>query len=237
MFLINGVKKEHMLFINKFERMEKKMRKNCFWTWKRKTLFVTGAAVLLVLFGCASNFYNLGDVSEKNCALIQVSPVEQIVDANHNLLKSDYRYSSTIKIDGQGDEKQWQRPSFKLDDNKAIVRVTPGVHTFTITFFFDREYEVPLDITYNCKAGKGYSFDFLVKEKFDLAAAGFFTLDGSKPNLGIVTTTIIINEADVNEKGNFGGFYSIKKEVERKIEDLIFHPDYNGNDRGRLKKR
>jgi hypothetical protein len=229
--------------LNEFARMGNKMRKNVFYTWKRVSLFITGVAVLLVLLGCASgpalNYYNLGNVSEENCALIVVSPVSQIYDAqNRRFLKSDYGYSDFVKVDGQGDDKQWQKPPSEgildVSTKKAVVRVTPGVHTFTITFFFNEEYEVPLDFTYDCKEGKAYSFEFLVQDPYDLTALSPLNAGSS---LGILNATVIINEADINEKGNFGGFATTFTEVGRKTGSFNFNSAFRPNDRGLLVKR
>jgi hypothetical protein len=215
------------------------MVKKGFWLGMLVITLIFGMTV----FGCAStalktNIYNLGDVSEENCALIEVSPVYQIYNIVKNeKIESDYQYSDFVKIDGQGDDKQWQPPPEGLFKNKAIVRVTPGAHTFTITFFFNDEYKMPVDITYDCKAGKGYQFRFVAQEIADWNAAGLFTLDGSKVKFGFVNTTIIILESDVNEKGDFGGFATTSSEAEKKTESFNFHPDWTPNDRERLVKR
>jgi len=196
------------------------------------------------VLGCSStpktseSYYNLGDVSETNCALIQVTPISLIYDANTaRLISTDYLFSKVVKIDGQGDEKQWQQPPkgvLELFEKDVIVRVTPGVHTFTITFIYD-SYELPCDITYDCKVGKGYSFDALAKEQYTLNGQG----------LGFVNTSVIINEYDVNEKGKFGGFSGGFVTSSRKNESFDFSMSQDpktgkiteGRDRGRLVKR
>jgi hypothetical protein len=208
---------------------EKKMTNKKIWLGVLLILAVFGVCLL----GCASTpnsyFYNLGDVSEENCALIQVSPIYPVIDvANSRWLESDYLYINLVKIDGEGDIQQWQRPPanfFGVGTQKAVVRVTPGVHTFTITFLYDDEtgkYFVPLDITYDCKAGKGYSFQFLA-EAPDLGP-GMFTLDEKTGRMGpaklwvMPNTTIIIDEADVGANGNFGFFSEV---VAKKTESLL----------------
>ncbi|WP_461245990.1 hypothetical protein [Treponema sp. R6D11] len=197
-----------------------------FWLGILVMTLVFGMAVVGSAFGQKRNYYNLGDVSEKNCALIEVSPV--------NGKESDYPYSNFIKIDGQGGE-QWQPPPkgfFDLGKANALVRVTPGVHTFTITFYYNYEnnkYEVPLDITYDCKAGKAYTFDFWAENPYKV--------DGIGLSVGFVNTTILINEYSVDKKGNFGGLASTSSVVERKRESLNFNNNSIPNDRGRLVKR
>lgn len=191
------------------------------------------------VFGCSTtssaNFYNLGDVSEENCALIQVSPVYSIYDAKREkLMQSDYPYINFVQIDGQGDNQQWQKPPAGPLDvvaKKAIVRVTPGLHTFTITFIFDDDYIVPIDIEYDCKAGKGYAFDFLVKEPYDLTTLSSLN-QGVK--LGMPTATIVINEATIKEDGGWG-FPST--EVKKTSVSLSLNPAMTPNDRGRLVRR
>ena len=191
--------------------------------------------ILIIVFamavlGCAStgpkiNYYNFGDVSEQNCALIEVSPVYQIKTKEE--VKSPYPFSDFVKIDGQGDDKLWQPPPEGFFKGRSIVRVIPGVHTFTITFFYNDEYEVPLDITYDCKAGKGYSFEFLAFDNLIIL--------GQK--MGMITTTIIIKEADIDEKGNFGGLATTRREAGKKTENLNFNASELGTDKGRLVKR
>jgi hypothetical protein len=200
-----------------------------FWLGMSVIVLVFGMTV----FGCAStgpkiNYYNLGDVSEINCALIEVSPVYQIYDQEkRERLKSQYPFSNFVKIDGQGDDKSWQPPPEGFFIGKSIVRVTPGIHTFTLTFFYNDEYEVPVDITYDCKAGKGYSFEFLVHEQLIILGQG----------MGMLASAIIIKEADVDEKGNFGGLATPSREVAKKTENLNFNASELGVDKGRLVKR
>jgi hypothetical protein len=213
---------------------EKKMTKKI-WLGVLLILAVFGVCVS----GCTTTpsafFYNLGDVSEENCALIQVSPLGPVIDVeNYKILESAYPYIDFVKIDGQGDTEQWQRPptDFFGFTKKAIVRVTPGVHTFTIVVIYDDDtgnYFVPFDITYDCKAGKAYLFDFLVQDPVAerMAQSGFFTLNektgerGKVIGMGFLATTIIINEADVGENGKFG----FGKEVEKKTESLALNSD------------
>jgi hypothetical protein len=147
--------------------------------------------------GCMSvppNYYNLGNVSEENCALIEVSSV--------NSQGSDYPAYISVTIDGQGSQSQWKYPHSLLGgDGKAIVRVTPGNHTFTLNFIY-KEKAVPVSITYNCKAGKGYSFSFSAK--------------GSNP----ISTEITIFESTVDQNGNFGGWGSDQRVADKKTESF-----------------
>jgi len=198
--------------------------------WVGILVLVFGICVL----GCpttssTANYYKFGNVSEENCAQIIVSPVYNVVK-NNAFLKSDYPFSDFVKIDGQGDNKQWQHPSigsanlqeFIVDSKKAIVRVTPGAHTFTITFFFDEEYEIPLDIIYNdCKAGKGYSLSFAAQNVLPLPGVYLSAA------IGIVTVTIVMQEYDIDEKGDFK--YSSGKEVGKVIENLDLTVSKNPN--------
>jgi hypothetical protein len=164
--------------------------------------------------GCTStppNFYELGNVSEENCTFIQVARI--------NDLGSDFQIIDLVKIDGQGDANQWQRPR-SLNDGlprwtQAIVRVTPGEHIFTISFISviadglsdqTNSREVPASITYNCVAGKGYDFTFSAKSN-----------DPGNP-FASVTTEITIWETEVDEKGNFKILNT--KEVAKKTETL-----------------
>jgi hypothetical protein len=213
---------------------EKKMTNKKIWLGVLLILAVFG-----VVLGCASTpssyFYNLGDVSEENCALIQVSPLSPVIDVeNQRFLESAYPYINLVKIDGQGDIEQWQKPPIGLFGfpTKAIVRVTPGVHTFTIAVIYDDDtgnYFVFFDITYDCKAGKAYSFEFLAQDPVAerMAQSGFFTLNektgerGKVIGMGFLATTIIINEANVGENGSFG----FGKEVGKKTESLALNSD------------
>jgi hypothetical protein len=197
-------------------------------------LLVFGMAVL----GCAStapkiNYYNLEDVSEENCALIEVSYVDRIFNKEtREWRESDYPTSGFVKIDGQGNDKLWQSAPEGLFRGYARVRVTPGIHTFTITFYLDDRDEMPLDITYDCEAGKVYFFEFQAKEQ---VIPGFFNLDGSPFRFGYIRTTIVINETDVNRNG----WIETRREVGRKIENLDFSlTDISiGKDRERLVER
>jgi len=136
------------------------MQKEIYMKIMEKKNFLMVILVLLLVFGvfvtgCNSlpNYYNLGDVSEENCALIRVTPVH-----------------------------------------------------FTLYFIRDGR-EIPVNITYNCVAGKGYSFTLIAKiyETMIHTGVNFPT-----------RTEIILNEYDVNEKGTFAAFSS--KEVARKAE-------------------
>ena len=215
---------------------------------KNLVKFVGGLSLFIaVVFGvfvsgCSSTpnayFYNLGDVSEENCALIQVSPLRPFVDEKSmKLVQSEFPLIDLVKIDGQANN-EWQKPAagpLDVTAKKAIVRVTPGVHTFTLGFIYDDDasYEVPLDITYDCKAGKGYAFTFLVKDPSSAILEGLSSLNKGV-SLGTPNTTIVIEEFDVNEQGNFSFLGS---EVAKKTESFIFNSSIRPNDRGRLVKR
>jgi hypothetical protein len=204
-------------------------------------LLVFGVCLLGCSTTSSANFYNLGNVSEENCALIKVSPINRIYDSeNRRVLESDRPFSDLIKIDGQGDAKQWERPviSNPFLSDATYVRVTPGVHTFTITVLYNEGYELPLDITQYCKAGKGYEFSFLFREENKSLADGFITMVEGKPLLlvgGLFTSTIAIKEYDINEKGEFKFMSDI--EAARKREPITLHSAVEPNDFGRLVKR
>lgn len=173
-----------------------------------KKNFLIAILVLVLLFGifvtgCNSiktNYYNLGDASEDNCALVQVTPVfntdnEYIKTENGRMPKSESEYPivNFVEIDGQGDKKQWRAPPEGVFKHKAIVRVTPGVHTFTLFFIRDGR-ENPASVTYNCKAGKGYEFRLIATTYYAMLHTGI-----NFPT----KTEIIIDEFDLNEKGSF----------------------------------
>ena len=136
--------------------------------------------ILLVLIfcmwfvGCAStpsappNYYNLENISEDNYAMIRVSNVgfRNITTENHSayISMNEAAGVEVLKINGQGTAQQW-KPT-------AIVRVSPGRHTFTrnlVVMRVDRAGNRrvtgtrPVSITHNCKAGYGYSFDIAVR--------------------------------------------------------------------------
>jgi len=139
------------------------------------------------------SYYNLGNVSVNNSAFIQVSP---IVDG-----ESDIRAVDLVMIDGQGNSSQWRKPNiFPL--SQSIVRVTPGVHTFTITFnpgardaFTGtlQTSDTSINISHNCKAGMGYIFEFIAKR------------NQGNPLTNPINIVINIYESPINDKGNFGG--------------------------------
>ena len=122
---------------------------------KNKRIWLGMLFILLAfgvnLLGCASvpnpipNYYNLGNVTEDNCALVIAT--RWIGDYSRGL----------ITIDGQGSLNEWvdsvNGTGFSLRSSPAIVRVTPGRHTFGVILYGDH----PLSITYDCKAGHGYS--------------------------------------------------------------------------------
>jgi hypothetical protein len=151
-----------------------------------------------------SNFYNLGSVSDGNYALILVSP---IFDDG-----MDFPGTNLVQINGQGNSNQWRRP-FNLirepfNPSKAIVRVTPGEYTFTLHYIWGNDRrEIPVNITYNVEARKGYIFHFSVLR------------DNEHP-LSPTTTTIRILECDASEIENYGGVFSSvsAREVARRSE-------------------
>ena len=136
----------------------------------------------LFLIGCSTlpNYYNLGDVSEENCALVLVNKVSQ--------QSKNFGFTIPIAID-QGDYNQWKGPKIPfMADGEAIVRVTPGIHSFTTKFA--RTGNTPtneLNIIYECRAGKGYEFTF--------------SDEGNRAKL-------TLTEYIINSNGKFGGGYS-----------------------------
>ena len=117
------------------------------------------AVIVFTMVGCASfvppNYYNLGDVSEEDCALIIVSRTGGNI--------AYYSHSSYVSIDGQGDYTTWKTNRVPFaGDGDAIVRVTPGTHTFTgkVLRTTSDQQGVPISITYDVQAGKGYGFSF-----------------------------------------------------------------------------
>jgi len=184
-----------------------------------------GILVIVLVFGmtivgCVSspNFYNLGDVSDDNFALIQVTPT---YDYGYGHV---WNFSDFVKIDGQGDRTMWKPSSWTpMANPKSIIRVTPGEYTFTITFTrvignalsgnnIYRDY--PVSITYNVSAGKGYVFYFsTVTNNSSLSTSPFETI-----------AVITINEVEIDEKGNLYPVYlngplpNKCKEVAKKME-------------------
>ena len=151
-------------------------------------------------------YINLGNVSEDNCALVEVSNVK--------IIESRFTISTSADIDGQRDD-QWIGSYSKISGfGKVIVRVTPGNHTFKIGFAYDIISDgawryIPVTIEYDCKAGKGYTLSISDRVLTD---------DPLNP----ISAEIIVNESDIAENGNFGGRNS--KAVAKKTE--IFYPKY-----------
>jgi hypothetical protein len=176
--------------------------------------------------GCLSinrSYYNLGDVSEENCALIQVKQVgyqEYFYNKNNVISWSDseYRIVNFVKIDGQGDKDQWKEPEGWAGGaltGLAYVRVTPGEHTFTLYFIRDGK-EIPASITYNCKAGKGYIFRMVAKT---------YDTGGARTGMSFPTRTeIILEEYDINDKGTFEATLIPSKTVAKKEQ---IHDGFN----------
>jgi hypothetical protein len=150
--------------------------------------------------GCMSvqpNYYNLGDVSEDNCALIRILPFTLDSDSS-----SKYGWNSLlVRIDGQSSrDHQWKinRVPFMstfMGEGDAIVSVTPDRHTFTFYFIYERK-DIPVSITYDCKPGHGYTFSVSVKEVASVTL------------LPALEAKITIYELIPDENGNFGGLGS-----------------------------
>jgi hypothetical protein len=146
------------------------------------------AVIGFSMVGCGSlvppNYYNLGDVSEENCALIRVNNTSSSGSGSFS------HYSNYVSIDGQGDHtfrSPWKGKSVPgLSDGDAIVRVTPGTHTFVgAVYRSSGSKESTVSLTYDVEAGKGYSFSF----------------DGVADNTRAFV--MIIHEHDIDEKGKF----------------------------------
>ena len=174
----------------------------------RGGIFVMLAIFFVFIVGCNTttpvNYYNLGDVLEDYCSFIVVSPI--YIDSG-----TDFRVINLVKINGQGDKNQWVAPSFLINfkEPKAIVRVTPGEHTFSISFmsgtvdFYritDGSYaqtsidnETTVNITYNTEANKGYIFSFSAKRE-------------SEHPVSPVIITMVIYEGDIADILNYGNF-------------------------------
>jgi hypothetical protein len=142
---------------------EKKMANKRNWLGVLVIVLVFGIYVV----GCVSTdatIHDFGDVSGENYALIQVSPVYN--GGNGNV----WQFYDFVKINGQGDRNMWKAYTFTpIRGSQSIVRVSPGEYTFTITFVRSIQNalsghitsrEIPVDITFTVKAGKGYKFEF-----------------------------------------------------------------------------
>ena len=148
------------------------------------------AVIVLAMAGCASNYYNLGDASEEN----PHAQIEVLLGAWGDA--SGIAYQNPIAINGQKD-RRWDKPIFSIAaDSGAIVRVTPGTYTFTATFIKDAGSptmrEMPVSVTYDVSAGKGYQC--------------FFTAV-TRGILGI-TGKLVLREYDITEKGQFNNITS-----------------------------
>jgi len=128
---------------------------------KKSKRFVLGMLVMVLAFGlslagCASppSYFNLGDVSEENCALVAVTSVSNS--------SRQYAVAGIVSIDGQGSWEEWKPPTIPFAGyGKSIVRVGPGAHTFTARYGVSgSEPRTTISITYDCEAGKGYGFGF-----------------------------------------------------------------------------
>jgi hypothetical protein len=164
---------------------EKTMANKKFWLGISVMALVFGVCVV----GCVSfapAYYNLGNVSEENCAIVDV--LSGSVGS-----KSNYSVSTFVNIDGQGNYQKWrENPLSSIGGrSEAFVRVTPGRHTFLMHFIFE-EKEIPVSITYDCRAGMGYNFSLAAKNR----------------DVDVIDATITIFENTINENGKFGGIYS-----------------------------
>jgi len=110
----------------------------------------------LIMAGCASppNYFNLGNVSEENCAFVDVSSISNS--------SRQYAVVSFINIDGQGSYEEWKPPRIPfIGEGKSIVRITPGTHKFTAKYGVPgSEPRTTISVTYDCQAGKGYRCGF-----------------------------------------------------------------------------
>jgi hypothetical protein len=140
------------------------------------------AVIGFSMAGCASpppNYYNFGSVSEENCAQIVVYPLSS---------GPGWTVQMTLEaIDGQADWYKWKHPNIPFaGTGKAIVRVEPGVHTFTAKYSTQSaDPTIPISITYDCVAGMGY--------RFEIQSEGTYA-------------KIVLYEAVVGENGEFGEF-------------------------------
>jgi len=117
------------------------------------------------VFGCVSadaTYHDFGDISDANYALIQVNP---IYDGGNV-----WQFINFVKINDHGNTNIWRSYIHSFNHvPQSIVRVPPGEYTFTITFIRSIQNalsrtitrrEIPVNITYHVKAGKGYRFRF-----------------------------------------------------------------------------
>jgi len=169
------------------------MKNKRVWLGMLVTVLVFGACVV----GCSTgaNYYTLGNVSEDNYALVNVSRVDAGQHSNAGGWVEQF-----VKIDGQdgsGDGSRWVQNYTPIIGGEAIVRVTPGPHTFTVNYISKEKAIFPVSITYNCKAGMGYSFG----------------LGGQNTAGGAITVEITIFEEPIDKNGKFGGSFSLLPRV------------------------
>jgi len=173
------------------------------WLGMLIAMLVFGMFVVSCLSGPEPNYYNLGNVSEENYALIQVSHL-----GNNT---GDYPIRGFVNIDGQGDFRQWRTNRVPFGgEGKAIVRVIPSNHTFTLNFVYENK-DIPVNITYDCKAGMGYSFSITAKN----ISGGLL--------LNPIEAEVIIFESPIDQNGNFGSFSSNMRVAARHKE--TFHQE------------
>lgn len=170
-----------------------------------------------------ANYYDLGRISGSNYALIKVSPIE-----NNN---SDLTFINLVKIDGQGDTETWRRPRAIVGSPQVYVRVPPGEHTFTITITRSitdatnnrtRTTEIPMDITYDVKAGKGYTFIFQARY------GGGFSVHDVTAEIMVLESNIVNDAVEslgllrqVDSQGNLTGIPNKFTLVERRRETFL----------------
>jgi len=153
----------------------------------------------LGMVSCAAtpNYYTVGDVVEENSAQIGVD-----VRAGNDA--GGIAHRPRITIDGQGSltaggSSNWSEPAFYFGSNpKVIVLLAPGTHTFAGAVLWGQDYkeELPVSITYDVVAGKGYICS-LHKD-------------------GDITGIFALNEYDIDEKGNFS-------RLGRKVAEVSFN--------------
>lgn len=194
---------------------------------KRKKITV-GVLVMALVFGItvigcgftAPAYYNFGDVRDDNYALIRTSPIsiEQWIRRSEDNIDKDIFgvEGGLFSINRYEGWREWQRPrtpfvSAFSGEGDAIVRVAPGTYTFTVRFRTSQEdlsQLMPIDLTYNIEAGKGYSFEFSGRE---VETLGLLTVRLAK-------LTLYENDLDENGKLNFGSastIFSRKKVAEQ----------------------
>ena len=166
-------------------------------------------AFAFTMSGCMSfpvYYYNLGNVSEENCAFIVLGVnssvsselqqaagiVEKTKEGNVAVAKGVSVDTSSIKKAMQTDypiEKSYmgingQRMSLRdyslPEPGFVAIRVKPGSYTFTVYFKFE-EKAIPVSIKYDCKAGVAYSFNLAVLNIVGGGVAAEISIEEKKP--------------------------------------------------------